>query len=92
MEQKHSRNPWEPKNTMATRKKPDPMTLAEDQVWQVKGAYALIVAVGKRLVHYKMANNLVGRSAKIAPVRIGTHEAVQEYLRVNKRVLVKSPN
>ena len=66
------------------------MTLAEDQVWQVNGAYAHIVTVGKRLVHYKMAKSLMGQAAKAAPVRVGTCEAVQEYLTVNKGVLVRS--
>ena len=83
---------WEPKETVGKRKKPGSVTLAEDQVWQVNGAYAHIVTIGKRLVHYKMANSLMGRAAKVAPVRVGTCEAVQEYLRVNKGVLVKSPH
>jgi hypothetical protein len=53
--------------------------LAEDQVWQVNGAYAHIVTVGKRLVHYKMAKSLIGRAAKAAPVRVGTCEALLSF-------------
>jgi len=83
--------PWKPKEMVRTRKRLGPVVLAEDQVWQVNGAYAHIVMVGKRLVHYKMAKSLTGHAAKVVPVRVGTCEAVQEYLRVNKGVLVKSP-
>jgi len=84
--------PLEPKQTVKTTKGLGTVTLAKDQVWQVNGTYAQIVTVGKRLVHYKMAKSLTGRATKIAPVRIGTCEAVQEYLTVNKAVLVKSPS
>ena len=84
--------PSRPKATVGKTKKPASVTLAEDQIWQVNGAYALIVTVGKRLVHYKVANSLAGRAANASPVRVGTYEAVQEYLRVNKGVLVKSLN
>ena len=77
---------------MGKTKKLGSVTLAEDQVWEVNGAYAHIVTIGKRLVHYKMAKSPLSRAAKVAPVRVGTCEAVQEYLRVNKGVLVKSPS
>ena len=64
------------------------MTLAEDQVWQVDGAYAHIVTVGKRLVHYKMAKSLIGHAAKVVPIRVGKREEVQAYLAVHGAVLV----
>src|SRR5205823_5059408 len=84
--------PSKPKDKVGKTKKPGGVRLAEDQIWQVNGAYTVIVTVGKRLVHYKVANSLRGRAANAVPMRIGTHDAVQEYLRANKGVLVKSPD
>ena len=84
--------PSKPKDKVGKTKNLSAVTLAEKQVWEFNGAYAHIVSIGKRLVHYRMAKSLMSQAANAAPVRVGTYEAVEEYLRVNKGVLVNAPS
>jgi hypothetical protein len=75
---------------MTTRPQQD-LPLAENQVWRVKGSYVEIVTIGKRLIHYKVAKTLNGRTAKAAPIRVGKREELESFLKTNRasRILSK---
>jgi hypothetical protein len=77
------------KNIRSTPVSPPP-SLAQDQVWQVDGRYVRIVAIGKRLVQYKLAYGVRARSPKALPVRIAKVEEVKSYLKTNHGTLLLS--
>jgi hypothetical protein len=66
------------------------LSLAENEVWQVKDSYVEIVTIGKRLVHYKVAKTFNGRAAKAVPIRVGTIEELERYLKINRARRISS--
>jgi len=61
-------------------------TLATGQVWKTQAAAIEIVALGKRLIHYRITRQMGGKgvSAQISGV-----EAMENYLRANEARLVR---
>ena len=74
---------------MTTRPQQD-LSLAENQVWRVKGSYVEIVTIGKRLVHYKVAKALIGRAAKAAPIRLGKRVDLESFLKTSRASRIPS--
>jgi hypothetical protein len=60
--------------------------LARGQVWKTRAADIEIVALGKRLIHYRITRQM-GRKAVSA--QISGIEAMENYLRTNAAQLVK---
>jgi hypothetical protein len=60
--------------------------LASGQVWKTRAADIEIVALGKRLIHYRITRQM-GRKAVSA--QISGIEAMENYLRTNAAQLVK---
>jgi hypothetical protein len=60
--------------------------LAKGQVWRTNAAHIEIVALGKRLIHYRITKRLGTRqvSAQISGI-----QAMADYLRANEARLVK---
>ena len=59
--------------------------LETGQIWRVADANVHIGVVGKRLVHYKLFKG----TAKRAPVSLLGKEALEQYLKANKGVLIR---
>lgn len=59
--------------------------LKEEQLWKLEHSYALIVELGKRLVHYKMLAHPDQRAASTRLIRI---EAMVGFLARNNARLV----
>lgn len=59
--------------------------LQQGQVWRMPDANLQIEMVGKQLVHYK----LIKTNAKRTPVSLTGKEALQQYLKRNKAILVQ---
>ncbi len=59
--------------------------LAKGQIWQTRAAVIEVVALGKRLIHYRITKQMgvKGVSAQISAI-----EAMQNYLRTNAAELV----
>lgn len=62
--------------------------LAKGQVWKTRAADIEIVGLGKRLIHYRITNQL-GR--KRTSAQISGIEAMESYLMTNEARLVKGP-
>jgi hypothetical protein len=60
--------------------------LARGQVWKTRAAHIEIVALGKRLIHYRITIQL-GRKAVSA--QISGIEAMEDYLRANAAQLIE---
>jgi hypothetical protein len=63
--------------------------LAKGQVWKTRAANIEIVALGKRLIHYKITKQF-GR--KRVSAQISGIEAMANYLTANAARLVKGPS
>jgi hypothetical protein len=63
--------------------------LAKGQVWKTRAANIEIVALGKRLIHYKITRQF-GR--KRVSAQISGIEAMAHYLETNEARLVKGPS
>ena len=63
--------------------------LAKGQVWKTRAASIEIVALGKRLIHYRISHTLGRRrvSAQLSGI-----EAMENYLRTNAAQLVSPSN
>jgi hypothetical protein len=66
-----------------------PRPLAKGQVWKTRAADIEIVALGKRLIHYKITRQF-GR--KKVSAQISGIEAMANYLAANTARLVKGPS
>jgi hypothetical protein len=64
-------------------------TLAKGQVWKTRAADIEIVALGKRLIHYRITKQF-GR--KRVSAQISGIEAMTNYLSGNEARLVKGPS
>jgi len=64
-------------------------SLAKGQVWKTRAANIEIVALGKRLIHYRITRQF-GRKGVSAQIS-GT-EAMASYLQANEARLVKGPS
>jgi hypothetical protein len=62
-----------------------PKPLENGQIWQMDDLNIQIALVGKRLVHYKLFKG----TAKRAPVSLLGKEALEQYLKANKGVLIR---
>jgi hypothetical protein len=71
------------KKKMTTRR-PPLQPLADGQVWHMAKAILRVTLVGKRLVHYKLGKPDAVRT----PNAINSITTIEEYLKVNKAVLV----
>ena len=63
--------------------------LAKGQVWKTQAANIQIMLVGKRLIHYKITNQLGMRRVS---TQISGIEAMENYLQANKARLVGGPS
>jgi len=63
--------------------------LAKGQVWKTRAANIEIVALGKRLIHYRITRQF-GR--KRVSAQISGIEAMANYLETNEACLVKGPS
>jgi hypothetical protein len=66
-----------------------PGPLAKGQVWKTRAADIEIVALGRRLIHYRITKQF-GR--KKVSAQISGIEAMAKYLAVNAARLVKGPS
>lgn len=62
--------------------------LEKGQVWKLEDTHIEIVAMGKRLTHYRRLAHL---KQKGAPVKLETIQTVENYLRTHQATLVKDP-
>jgi hypothetical protein len=69
--------------TMTTHR-PEP--LAKGQIWKTNAANIEIVALGKRLIHYRITRQ-IGRKQMSA--QISGIEAMENYLKINEARLVR---
>jgi hypothetical protein len=60
--------------------------LARGQVWKTRAAHIEIVALGKRLIHYRITRQL---GPKAVSAQISGIEAMEDYLRTNAAQLMK---
>ena len=72
-------------NMKTNGKKPSP-ALAKGQLWRTEQCHIRIVALGKRLVHYKMLRDL-GQMRRTQMSRI---DSMKVYLKTNRARLVEN--
>ena len=63
--------------------------LAKGQVWKTRAANIEIVALGKRLIHYRITRQF---GQKRVSAQISGIEAMANYLQTNEARLVKGPS
>ena len=63
--------------------------LAKGQVWKTRAANIEIVALGKRLIHYRITKQFGQKSVS---AQISGTEAMASYLQANEARLVKGPS
>ncbi len=63
--------------------------LEKGQVWKLEDTHIEIVAMGKRLTHYRRLSHL---KQKGAPVKLETIQTVENYLKTHQATLVKDPS
>ena len=64
-------------------------SLAKGQVWKTRAANIEIVALGKRLIHYRITRQF---GQKRVSAQISGIEAMANYLQTNEARLVKGPS
>jgi hypothetical protein len=64
-------------------------SLAKGQVWKTRAANIEIVALGKRLIHYRITRQF---GQKRVSAQISGIEAMANYLETNEARLVKGPS
>jgi hypothetical protein len=80
---------FSPSNERMTTRRNSLRPLAKGQVWKTSAADIEIVALGKRLIHYKITKQF-GR--KRVSAQISGIEAMANYLAANAARLVRGPS